>query len=315
MKKTLKELTIKNNFMFGAVMCDEENCKGLLERVLQVPIERVEISKEKSIAYHPEYKGVRLDVYAKDENNTRYNVEMQATNKKALGKRARYYHSQIDMELIRSGEDYVGLPKAYVIFICDFDPFGKGKYCYTFTNCCKEVPGLSQEDGSTSIFLSTKGKDRESVSEKIVKFLEFVEADVLESEKDFDDEFVKKLQKSVQNIKNSREMEERYMLFEEYLKEERAEAREEGRREGIREGIREGRREGRREGKIEGKREGRLLGKAESVIELLEEYGEVSDTLRNRIMAETDIETLKIWHKYAAKTESIEQFEEDIKIV
>ena len=133
--------------------------------------------------------------------------------------------------------------------------------------------------------------------------MEFVEADVLESEKDFDDEFVKKLQKSVQNIKNSREMEERYMLFEEYLKEERAEAREEGRREGI------------REGKIEGKREGRLLGKAESVIELLEEYGEVSDTLRNRIMAETDIETLKIWHKYAAKAESIEQFEEDIKIV
>ena len=49
--------------------------------------------------------------------------------------------------------------------------------------------------------------------------MEFVEADVLESEKDFDDEFVKKLHKSVQNIKNSREMEERYMLFEEYLKE------------------------------------------------------------------------------------------------
>ena len=307
MKKTLKELTIKNNFMFGAVMCDEDNCKGLLERVLQVPIERVEISKEKSIAYHPEYKGVRLDVYAKDENNTRYNVEMQATNKKALGKRARYYHSQIDMELIRSGEDYVGLPKAYVIFICDFDPFGEGKYCYTFTNRCEEIPWLGQGDGNTSIFLSTKGRNKTEVSDKVVKFLEFVEADLPESEKDFGDEFVKKLQESVQNIKNSREMEERYMLFEEYLKEERAEAREEGRREGIREGI--------REGKIEGKREGRLLGKAESVIELLEEYGEVSDTLRNRIMAETDIETLKIWHKYAAKAESIEQFEEDIKIV
>ena len=89
-KKQLKELTIKDNFMFGAVMMDEENCKGLLERVLQIPIDHVEISKEKSIVYHPEYKGVRLDVYAKDENQTRYNVEMQVQKKPALGKRSRY---------------------------------------------------------------------------------------------------------------------------------------------------------------------------------------------------------------------------------
>ncbi len=45
--KRLKELTIKDNFMFGAVMMDADNCKGLLERVLEIPIERVEVSKEK----------------------------------------------------------------------------------------------------------------------------------------------------------------------------------------------------------------------------------------------------------------------------
>ena len=84
--KRLKELTIKDNFMFGAVMMDEDNCKGLLERVLEIPIDRVDVSKEKSIVYHPEYKGVRLDVYAKDEKQTRYNVEMQVERKPALGK-------------------------------------------------------------------------------------------------------------------------------------------------------------------------------------------------------------------------------------
>ena len=104
-KKQLKELTIKDNFMFGAVMMDEENCKGLLERVLQIKIDYVEISKEKSIVYHPEYKGVRLDVYAKDENHTRYNVEMQVQKKSALGKRSRYYQSQMDMEMLLTGED------------------------------------------------------------------------------------------------------------------------------------------------------------------------------------------------------------------
>ena len=80
-KHRLKELTIKDNFMFGAVMMDENNCKGLLERVLEIPIDRVEVSREKSIVYHPEYKGVRLDVYAKDECQSHYNVEMQVKRK------------------------------------------------------------------------------------------------------------------------------------------------------------------------------------------------------------------------------------------
>ena len=287
MKKTLKELTIKDNFMFGAVMCDERNCKALLEMILHISIARVEVSKEKSILYHPEYKGVRLDVFAKDECNTRYNVEMQAIRKKALGKRARYYHSQIAMELIRSGEDYDKLPDTYVIFICDFDPFGKGKYCYTFANQCLELPDLNQMDGCKSIFLSTKGKNKEEVSDKIVNFLEYVEADLLESEKYFEDEFVKKLQKSVQNVKNSREMEERYMLFEEYLKEERAEARAEGRAE----------------------------GRAEALIELLEERGTVPMRVREKIMCESNLETLKKWNRLASQSNSVEQFLEKASIV
>ena len=33
MKKQLKELTIKDNFMFGAVMTMPENCKDFLEMV------------------------------------------------------------------------------------------------------------------------------------------------------------------------------------------------------------------------------------------------------------------------------------------
>ena len=56
--------------MFGAVMMEEENCRRFLELALGFLIERVEVSREKSIVYHPEYKGVRLDVYAKDEKNT-----------------------------------------------------------------------------------------------------------------------------------------------------------------------------------------------------------------------------------------------------
>ena len=84
---------------------------------------------------------------ADDENQTHYNVEMQVLRKKHPGKRSRYYHSQIDMELLRTGMEYGLLPDAYVIFICDFDPFYKKKYKYTFDTICKEERDAGRTEG------------------------------------------------------------------------------------------------------------------------------------------------------------------------
>lgn len=236
-KKTLQELTIKDNFMFGAVMCDEKNSKDFLEMLFGVSIARVEISKEKCIAYHPEYKGVRLDVFVADENNTKYSIEMQATSEEDITKRTRYYHSQIDMELISTGTEYEELPDVYVIFICDFDPFGKNKYCYTVENHCLEDTSIDVGDGSRSIFLSTKGQNEADVSEKLVSFLKYVQADLDESVMDYGDEFVKKLQETVMRVKESREMGDRYMTLQEWLKDEYEEGKLDGREEGFREGA------------------------------------------------------------------------------
>ena len=189
-RKTLQDLTIKDNFLFGAVMCVEENCKGFLEMVLGFSIAQVVVSKEKSIVYHPEYKGVRLDIYAEDENRTHYNVEMQVKKKTALGKRSRYYHSQMVMEALASGEDYETLPDTFVIFVCDFDPFGEHLYYYTFGNECKENKNAKLDDGSYTIFLSTKGENEEEVPVELVRFLKFATADLEESEEDFQDKLV-----------------------------------------------------------------------------------------------------------------------------
>ena len=287
-KKQLKELTLKDNFMFGAVMMEEENCKRFLELALGFPIERVEVSKEKSIVYHPEYKGVRLDVYAKNEHNTRYNVEMQVAKKAELGKRVRYYHGQIDMELLLSGSDYTELPEVYVIFICDFDPFGKKKYRYTFTKQCEEEPGAQLQEGCKSIFLSTRGENDREVPGELVSFLNFVKADLSESETDFEDDFVEKLQNTIRRIKSNREMEERFMIFEEMLRDERA--------------------EGKAEGIAEGKAEGKTEAVLEMLLELMNDLGEISDELRNRIASEKDLETLKKWHRLAARSESLDEF-------
>ena len=206
-KKTLQELTIKDNFMFGAVMVDEKLCKEFLELVLGFQIRSIRVSKEKSMIYHPEYKGVRLDITADDENQTHYNVEMQVKYKRDLGKRSRYYHSQMDMELLFSGADYEVLPDSYVIFICNFDPFGRKRYCYTFRNKCQEDDTVELGDGSHTIFLSTYEENEDEVPERLVQFLKYVRADTDEMETE--DHFVKRVQEAVRKIKASREMNER----------------------------------------------------------------------------------------------------------
>ncbi|MBQ0000741.1 MAG: Rpn family recombination-promoting nuclease/putative transposase [Clostridiales bacterium] len=226
-RKTLQELTIKDNFMFSAVMIDEENCRRLLELVLRIPIANVTVSKEKSMIYNPQFHGVRLDVYAKDKANTHYNVEMQV-RREHVEKRSRYYHSQMDMELLLSGSSYEDLPDTYVIFICDYDPFGLGKYQYTVKKSFEETQESSYSDGIHSIFLSTEGTNRDEVPQELVKFLKFVKSDLAESNSDFQDDFVSHLQKTVAQIKSSRELGAKYMLFEELLKEERAEGQMDG---------------------------------------------------------------------------------------
>ena len=71
--------------------------------------------------------------------------------------------------------------------------------------------------------------------------------------------------------------------------------------------------------KAEGWKDGRAKGKAEdraeAVIELLEDLGALSDSLKTCIMEQTDLELLKKWHKAAAKATSIEEFEQAVGLV
>ncbi len=234
-EKSLQELTIKDNFMFGAVMSEPENCKRLLEMVLGIKISNLHIDREKSFIYHPEYHGIRLDVYADDKYNTHYNVEMQARECKSIKLRSRYYHSQMDMELLDKGMDYEKLPNSYVLFICDYDPFEERKYVYT-QKICVESTNVDMDDGIRTIYLSTQGENRDEISVELVKFLEFVGKPLEESEQEIEDVYVRQLQDSVRRVKADREMGARYMTLKQLIMDERKEAAEEalaiGRAEG-----------------------------------------------------------------------------------
>lgn len=84
----------------------------------------------------------------KDEKEVVYDIEMQVSDTKELPKRSRYYQGMMDLKLIDKGQYYDELNQSYVIFICPFDVFGKGRYIYTFENICKEDNRISMGDGT-----------------------------------------------------------------------------------------------------------------------------------------------------------------------
>ena len=95
--------------------------------------------------------------------------------------------------------------------------------------------------------------------------------------------------------------------FERLLNKEKA--------EGWAEGKAEGWTQGKAEGWTQGKAEGRVEDRAEAVIELLEDLGELSDSLKACIMEQNDLELLRKWLKIAARAESIEEFERAVGLV
>jgi hypothetical protein len=74
-------------------------------------------------------------------------------------------------------------------------------------------------------------------------------------------------------------------------------------------------REGRAEGRAEGRFEGIAEGKKEDILELLEECGEVTETVKKAVNNQNDITILRKWIKIAAKVSSIEEFEKETNII
>ena len=147
------------------------------------------------------------------------------------------------------GEDYSQLKDAYVIMVMPFDPFGEGKYKYTFHMSCDEIPGLKLHDGATRIFLNTRGTDAEGVSEELIQLLRYFEQTTEENAAGSHSQKIENLQKRVEEIKKNEEVGIRYMnAFEEKMWE---------RREGEMIGKKIGERIGEERGKKIGEKHGR----------------------------------------------------------
>ena len=157
-------------------------CKPLLENILNIKIrDIVYVDYEETIQMTAKSKGIRLDIYVEDDDNTVFNLEMQTTTYKELPKRSRYYQGIIDLNMIEKGESYDILKESYVIFICTFDFFEKGRSVYEFENVCLEDSEIKLNDGTHKIFLNTKG-DKSDINEELKSLLEYFDGSEPESE-------------------------------------------------------------------------------------------------------------------------------------
>ena len=139
MAKRYEELTISDDFMFGKAMGDKVLCRDVLERLLEEKVGELEdVQPQREFRYTSGGKPVRLDMYTRDKKRM-YDAEMQNLNhqsveKLELPKRSRFYQSTMDTDHLSKGKSYRELPEGRVLFLCTFDPFGKGYAKYSFQN-------------------------------------------------------------------------------------------------------------------------------------------------------------------------------------
>ena len=208
-------------------MSDTKLCAEMLRRIfprLDIgEIKTVETQKTEKLELH--IRGVRFDVFTKTARDI---FDIEAQNKKLgdLIKRPRAYHIVIGYDglnsTLKTSGNYKDLPDAYVVFICTFDPFKKGRHIYSFQNYCTEDKNIALGDGAYTVFLNTKG-EMDDVSPELKRFLDFIEKN-----KTSDDSFIKELDEKIKEAKSNTEWRREYMVLLTIEDEKFAEGRAEG---------------------------------------------------------------------------------------
>ena len=227
--KNYEEQTFTDAFMFGKVMEDKDKCRRVLECLLGKKVgELTEVVSEKRLMQTKDGKMIRLDIYTKDENSM-FDMEMQNLNnqtseKLELPKRSRFYQSELDVDFLNRSGSYRNLPENNIVFICTFDPFGRGKPVYEFANRTDENPPQTLEDGRRTYFFNCTYEDSD-IPKELIHFYEFVRSGKAE------DILTEDLKKAVEENRMNYIYRSEYLRQQILLEDAREEGREEGREE------------------------------------------------------------------------------------
>lgn len=236
-KRTLKNLNLLDDFLFGTLVSHKEFgevfCRELLQTIFQRKFGKLKVIPQRQ--YYGDdtgNHGTRLDVYLEEDNaelepEALYDLEAENAKdrkkRRHLPKRARFYRAIVDGHSLASGEDYGTLKDIYIIIILPYDPFDQDRLIYTIRNMCQEDPSMPYEDGARTIFLYTKGT-RGNISKELQELLHYMEDT---EEKNAVNPSLQKIQKMVEKVKEDKGVLLEYMKVwerEQMIREEGMEA-------------------------------------------------------------------------------------------
>ncbi len=233
--KKFEELTFSDQFMFGKVMSDSRRCRKVLETLVQKPVgELHDVVNEKHMKETADGKAIRLDIFTKElDSGALFDAEMQNRNKQSmeemdLPKRSRFYQSEIDVNSLEGKLSYRELKESNIIFICTFDPMGRGEAVYDYEYFSKETPPRPLGDGTHRYFFNCtyKGTD---IPEELQNFYRYIRSGEVV------DELTKEINEAVKTARRNGAWRDEYMRTGLYLDdafhEGKAVGREEGREE------------------------------------------------------------------------------------
>ena len=241
-----RDIPLENDAMFSTVMQYEDACRGLIEtifegrRVRRLQYKDMPPASQKNIIFDPANKSIRLDVFFED-GDTVYDIEMQKVDTGNLPLRARMYSSMMDANMLDKGLEYEALRRSYVIFVCMFDLFERGRTKYTFKSICEEDRDLPLGDGRCIMFLNTKGSVGD-LSNDMDAFFDYLNGGVssIGTGKDSGSEFVEMVDNYVLDINGDEDWRQGYMKYELNLIEKYKEGEASGEAKGISIGRAEG---------------------------------------------------------------------------
>ena len=106
----------------------------------------------------PSGRSITIDIYAVDENDKVYDIEVQRASEGADVHRARFHSSMIDTKMLKARQEFKEIHDSYVIFITADDVIGAGCSLYHVNRTIEET-GAYFNDGSHIIYVNGSYKD------------------------------------------------------------------------------------------------------------------------------------------------------------
>lgn len=163
-------------------------------------------------------------------------------SKRNIEKRTRYYQSLIDIDQLEKNMDYRKLKESYIIFICTFDPFGKGLPVYTTKTVFDEDNVLNYDDKTNKVFYNLSALELKQKDSKLGIFLNYMSTSLA------NDEYTSKIEEAVKKAKYNLNWRKEYMTVGMWIDEEREKACAEGYATGMAEGMTAGLEQGLQQG-------------------------------------------------------------------